>query len=54
MSRSPHSRIPADQIVRTAGGWLFSCECGHEAFAPRRPGADKAAWDHRKTHAKEA
>lgn len=52
--KSPHSAIPDDQITRTSTGWLYSCDCGHENHATRRPGADMAAWEHRKTHARPA
>lgn len=33
-------------ITRAGPGWLAACTCGWEAYAARRPGADKAAWDH--------
>ena len=38
-------------IARADLGWLVTCRvCGWEAFAERRPAADRVAFEHRKTH----
>lgn len=50
---SPHSAIPALTITRSDLGWLVTCAvkgCGFERHCERRPGADRVASDHAKTH----
>lgn len=48
--KSPHSTIPADHITHVGVGWIYTCDCGHTAKAPYRPGADMAAREHRPVH----
>ena len=43
--------LPQIGTARADGGWLNTCSCGHESWHPRRPGADRAAHEHRANHA---
>lgn len=39
-------------ITPATPGWLAKCAtCGWESYHPRRPGADRAAHDHQRSHA---
>lgn len=43
--------LPQITTARANGGWLNTCSCGWEAWHLMRPAADRAAHDHRPTHA---
>lgn len=50
--RSTHNTVPVVTITASAGGWMVACSAGDfERWCVRRPGADRVAQDHRKTHA---
>ena len=46
--------LPKVTITPAAGGWLVTCDhCpSDETWHPRRPGADRAAHEHRASHAR--
>lgn len=46
------TKLPKVAITRSGAGWLVTCSCGWERHETRRPGADKAAHDHARTHAR--
>ena len=51
MSISPHSAIPTLAIKREGDGWMVTCSAGDlERYCERRPGADRVAQDHARTH----
>lgn len=44
--------LPKVSIARTGSGWLVTCSCKWERHEAMRRAADKAAWDHARTHAR--
>lgn len=54
MPPPPHPRLAGRVISPVPNGWLINCDdCPYETFAVRRPQADRAMHDHRKTQHKE-
>ena len=42
--------LPRVTLTRSGTGWLVACTCGWERHCERRPGADRVARDHEKSH----